>query len=154
MPLQPGSRTASRCRLLVAVTQMGYMHARRALQGNFELVPAFNLQQAIASLEQRNIDAILCSVHFDESRMFELMDAAKDIAPGTPFVCCIMLASRLSQSSLAAMFATARSAGACGCIDYSSLQKGLGFSEADEKFRDELLRMLEQDCGLAKAAQG
>ena len=133
---------------------MGHAHAKRALQVEFDLVPADTLEQAVASLRRGGIEAILCSIHFDDSRMFELLGAARVIAPGTPFVCCVMLASRLRQSSLDALVGTAKSAGACGCIDYNSLQRGLGFAEADRRFRDELRRVLEQDCGLPKAANG
>src|SRR2546427_6299515 len=108
---------ASKCRLLVAVTPMGYVHARRALEGAFDLVSAFSLQQALTALEHREIEAILCSIHFDDSRMFDLLASSKAIAPALPFICCVMLDSRLSLEYRDSLVAAAKSDGARAFID-------------------------------------
>jgi PleD family two-component response regulator len=138
---------SGKCRLLVAVTPMGYVHARRALEGAFDLVPAFSLQQAVTALERSEIDAILCSIHFDDSRMFDLLDSSKAIAPALPFICCVMLDSRLSQGYRDNLVAAAKSNGARAFIDYNALQRAVGFPEADRRFREELLSLLDRDCG-------
>ena len=143
---------AGKCRLLVALTPMGYVHARRAVQPAFDLVCAFSLQQAVAALEHSEIDAILCSIHFDDSRMFDLLDSRQAIAPGVPFICCVMLDSRLSQDYIATLIATAKSNGARAFIDYNALQRAVGFPEADRRFREELLSLLERGCGQDTAA--
>src|SRR5437764_13694441 len=97
---------AGRCRLLVALTPMGYVHARRALQAAFDLVAAFSLQQATIALKDGAIDAILCSIHFDESRMLELLTAAAEPAPSVPFVCCARLESPLRRDHRAGLIAS------------------------------------------------
>jgi len=143
---------AGRCRLLVALTPMGYVHARRALQAAFDLVAAFSLQQATIALKDGGIDAILCSIHFDESRMFDLLTAAAELAPSVPFVCCAMLDSRLSPEYRDSLIASAKSNGARGFIDYNGMQRSLGFPEADGRFRDEFLSLLGGECGQTGAA--
>ena len=47
----------ARSRLLIAVTPMGFAHAKRALHRRYELVSAFSLEQALASLDAGGIDA-------------------------------------------------------------------------------------------------
>ncbi len=99
---------AARQRLLVAVTPMGYLHARRALHRRFDLVSAFSMHQALVPLQAGDIDAIPCSIHFDESRMFDLVRLARETAPDTPFVCCRILHSPLSQRAIDALVTTAK----------------------------------------------
>jgi|SRR5438093_177914 len=145
---------AGRCRLLVALTPMGHVHARRALQAAFDLLAVFSLQQAIIALKDGGIDAILCSIHFDESRMFNLLTAAVELAPSVPFVCCAMLDSRLRPAYVESLIAAAKSNGARAFIDYNGMQRSLGFPEADGRFRDELLRLVGGECGQTGAANG
>ena len=64
---------AGKQRVLAAVTDLGYVYVRRALANDFGLVPAFSMMQARAALKAGDIDAIVCSIHFDESRMFDLL---------------------------------------------------------------------------------
>src|SRR5689334_19672616 len=91
---------APRCRLLVAATEMGYAHVRRALDADFDIVVAYTRAQAIAALKEGVIDAILCSIHFEESRMMDLLVAARNVAPDVPFICCQILGSTLRPSAI------------------------------------------------------
>jgi hypothetical protein len=147
---------AAKCRLLVAVTPMGYMHARRALHEHFDLVPAFSLQQALSALKHGEIEAVLCSIHFDESRMFDLLRAATETDPGIPVACCILLDSKLSPDCLGSLIEAAKSKGARGLVDYNRLHREVGFVEADRQFREEVLRLFGRDCGdtRSRAARG
>src|SRR5436853_739686 len=95
-----GPPMATRRRLLVAVTTMGYVHARRALVESFDLVPVFSMSQARIALREGDIDGVLASIHFDDSRMFELLAEVKAMEPRPPFVCCVLLGSTLSERSL------------------------------------------------------
>lgn len=121
-------------RLLVAVTPLGYVHARRALRARFDLVSAFSVQQAVSSLRDGDIDAILCSIHFDESRMFDFLHEARKIAPQTPIVCCRILHSPLSKQAIEGLVTTAKSLGCRGYVDFNDLQRAHGFKEADRRF--------------------
>jgi len=63
-----------------------------------------------------------------------------------------MLDSRLSQDYIATLIATAKSNGARAFIDYNARQRAVGFPEADRRFREELLSLLERGCGQDTAA--
>lgn len=138
--------TSAKCRLLVAATAMGYRHARRALLERFELVAAFSSAQALAALRQQRIDAVLCSIHFDDSRMIELLHEVRAAHPDVPFVCCQMLASQLSAECIQGIAAAARSQGALAFIDYNAVLRSAGTTAADRHLRDELLRLLPLQC--------
>ena len=142
---------AARCRLLVAVTTMGYVHARRALVDAFDLVPVFSLAQARIALKEGGIDAVLASIHFDDSRMFELLADVNALDDRPPFICCILLGSTLSEPSLQSLVHAAQVQGCAGFLDFNRLHRKVGVAEADKQFRMELLRLLPPPCGLAVA---
>ena len=143
---------ARKCRLLVAATEVGYAHIRRALNGDFDIVVAYTRSQAIGALKEGVIDAILCSIHFDESRMLDLLIAAKEVAPGVPFVCCQVLWSTLRPSAIQITLSAAESQGALGFIDYNAVLRARGAQEADRYLREELLRLVPPKAGCAAAA--
>ena len=130
---------------------MGYVHARRALGDAFDLVPVFSLSQARAALKNADIDAVLASIHFDDSHMFELMAEVNAMDPRPPFVCCVLLGSTLSDATLGGLVNAAQTQGCAGFVNYNSLQRKVGFTEADKLFRKELLRLLPPPCGAAVA---
>lgn len=138
---------ASKCRLLVAVTTMGYAHARRALADVFDLVPVFSLSQARAALKDGGINAVLASIHFDDSHMFELMAEVNALNPRPPFVCCILLGTSLGDATVRGLVDAAAAQGCAGFLNYSRLQRKVGFAEADKQFRRELLQLLPPPCG-------
>ena len=133
----------ARSRLLIAVTPMGFAHAKRALHRRFDLVPAFSLEQALAALDAGGIDAIVCSIHFDDSRMFDLLHLARSRHSGLPFICCRLLHSPLSSRGLDAMVTTARELGCRGFVDFNELQRSLGVAEADRRLCEALAGFLE-----------
>ena len=123
-----------RQRLLVAVTPLGYVHARRALQRRFDLVCAFSIAQAMASLKGADVDAIVCSIHFDECRMFDFLTQAMHLAPDMPVVCCQILRSPLSPQAIDGLMTTAKSLGCRGFVNFNALQRSHGLEEADRRF--------------------
>ena len=131
-----------RQRLLVAVTTMGYVHARRALHARFDLVSAFSVQQAVIALKSGDVDAIVCSIHFDESRMFDLLHEAQAISPDIPVVCCRILHSPLSKQAIEGLVTTAKSLGCRGYVDFNELQRSHGIDEADRRFCDAVVEFL------------
>jgi DNA-binding NtrC family response regulator len=141
-----------RCRLLVAVREMGYAHVRRALHADFDLVVAYTHSQALSALKEGVVDAILCSIHFDESRMLDFLVAAKQIAPDIPFICCQVLATNLQPQTIQATVSAAESKGALGFIDYNGILRGRGASEADKALRHQLQRLLPPDPHCAMTA--
>ena len=141
-------------RLLVAVTPLGYVHARRALHARFDLVSAFSVQQALMALRGGDIDGIVCSIHFDESRMFDFLREARKIAPQTPIVCCRILHTPLSQQAIEGLATTAKSLGCRGYVDFNDLQRGHGFNEADRRFCQAVVDLLAPPEEKKNAATG
>jgi len=142
-----------KCRLLVAVTTMGYVHARRALLEAFDLVPVFSLSQARIALKNGGIDGILASIHFDDSNMFELLAEVNRMDQRPPFVCCQLLRSSLNERALRGLVAAAQTQGCADFIDYNKLHRESGVAEADKHLRQELLRVCPPPCG-SKTATG
>ena len=133
---------AAKQRLLVAVTPLGYVHARRALQRRYDLVTAFSIAQGLASLKTGDIDAILCSIHFDECRMFDFLTQARHVAPRMPVVCCQILRSPLSQQAIDGLVTAAKSVGCRGFVNFNALQRSHGLEEADRRFCEALVDLL------------
>ena len=131
---------------------MGYVHARRALVESFDLVPVFSMSQARIALRDADIDGVLASIHFDDSRMFELLAEVRATKPRLPFLCCALLGSTLSDRSLRGLVHAAQEQGCAGFFDYNSLQRKEGFAEADKQFRKHLLGLFPPPCGTATAA--
>ena len=66
---------SSRPRVLVAGTADAIEALAFALGDDAELVPAESVREALARLDAGPIDTIACNVKFDESRMFEFLQA-------------------------------------------------------------------------------
>src|SRR5437868_15291159 len=133
---------AAKPRLLVAATEVGYVHARRILLEHFDLVAAFSMGQALSSLKHSQIEAVLCTMQFDESRMIDLLVEARRLAPEIPFVCCRLLATPLSDEVLAGIVRAVKLNGALDLLDYVVLRSRHGVLEADKKFSEELLALV------------
>jgi hypothetical protein len=133
---------AARPQLLVAVTPMGYVHARRALHHRFDLISAFSMQQARIALKADGVDAILCSIHFDDSRMFDLLREARVVKPDIAFICCRILHSPLSGQAMDALMTSARLLGCRGFVDFNDLQRTHGLDEADRRFCETVVELL------------
>ena len=65
----------SRPRVLVAGTNDAIEALSRALAGDADILEARSLKEALAELERGPFDTIACNVRFDESRMFEFLQA-------------------------------------------------------------------------------
>jgi len=61
-------------RMLIAGTQDAIDLVRAVLEKDVQLVPALSVEAAVRGLGP-NIHLILCNVRFDDSRMFDFLDA-------------------------------------------------------------------------------
>jgi hypothetical protein len=68
----------SRPRVLVAGTADAIELLAFALDEDAELVPAESVKEALTCLDAGPIDTIACNVKFDESRMFEFLQAVME----------------------------------------------------------------------------
>jgi hypothetical protein len=128
----------ARPRILIATAKPGFDVISGLFGEVAETVYAFTLGDAIHHLGEGRIDLILCTIHFDESRMFDFVRYARSIAPSVPIVCTRLLDTRLSGSLLDAMIIAAESLGAT-FIDRHALIQQLGEKAGDEEFRKRVL---------------
>ena len=73
---------SSRIRVLVAGTPDAIAALVEAVRDDAEIVPAYSVNQALAELRAGEFDTIACNVRFDESRMFEFLQALTELKPG------------------------------------------------------------------------
>jgi len=127
----------SRPRVLVAGTADAIEALAAALQGDAELVPAESVTEALAELNRAPFDTIACSVRFDESRMFEFLQAVMErrLTPGVRIVAFRMEDSALSNSIRNAIRAALEALGVERFIDLSQLRAEYGDDVARETLR-------------------
>ena len=73
-----------RPRILVAGTTDAVEALTRALANEADLVPAFSVKEALQRLDAAEFDTIACNVRFDESRMFEFLQAVMERRSAKP----------------------------------------------------------------------
>lgn len=127
--------------LLAAGTLPGFLVLREALGGAAELVFAETLPRA-ASLLDAGADLVICTLRFDESRMFDFLRLAKATAPQVPFVCCRLIDGPFAGAiALDAVALAARGAGADDYVDLIELHERYGVLGGNAAFRSALLRL-------------
>jgi len=103
-------------RVLVACPPFALATLERALAPYADLIFVNTLATARAQLSLHpDVAMVVCGVHFDESRMFDLLQYASQEKPGIPFV-CVRVLEREGARMNAALIAT--SAKALGAVDY------------------------------------
>lgn len=123
-------------RLLGADTPVGVAMLRGVFAGSFDVIPVHTLDAAVARL-RGDLDLILCGLHFDDSRMFDLLRLAK-ATPATreiPFICYRDLDTQLARPILEGMEIAAKANGALTFVDTFTLKQQAGTARADERFR-------------------
>ncbi len=124
----------------------------KALGADAQLVPVNRLDVAEAVLKSNvALRMIVCGVHFDESRMYELLELARRDYPGVPFVCARILDAEIPKVSREALRIAAETMGAEAFIDLPELVAQLGPEAAEEKLRELLLAHLKRDSRGAAA---
>jgi hypothetical protein len=101
---------------------------------NFLLVPCMSLASAKASVYDK-IDLIVCGMHFDDSRMFDLLRFVKaDPEIRTiPFLCVKAVEGSLDATFYQSVKIATQALGADGFFDLSELRKKLGEEQALEE---------------------
>jgi hypothetical protein len=122
--------------ILVADVSAGLATIRNVLGVDVDLVHATTIFQATKLLRQET-DMILCGIHFDESRMFDLLRVVKaDIQyRKIPFLCFRDLESDLERTLFESLEISCKALGAEKFVDLWALKKKFGVSKADEEFR-------------------
>jgi PleD family two-component response regulator len=109
-------------KILVAASPEPRAIVERILAGH-ELFFAETLSQAVKLLGDRTFDLIICTIAFDETKMFELLGFAKSTPDWKliPFVCARVRDYVVrSQSARAAAAFTSRQLGAAAFLDIAN----------------------------------
>lgn len=125
--------------ILVADVPAGIASLRKIMGEMAALKSACKIADALGLLSP-DFDLVVCGVHFDESRMFDFLMAAKS-DPGTrhvPFICFRDLDSALHPTMLRSLEISCRALGA-EFVDLFELKRKYGVDEADERFRELIL---------------
>lgn len=126
-----------RPRLLGADTISGIATLQNVFGDTFEIVGEHSLDGALRRLGEK-WEVVICGLHFDESRMFDLLRFAKatPATRDTPFICYRDLNTDLGRSILEGMQIAAKAHGAAAFVDMFTLRRESGTDRADERFRE------------------
>jgi CheY-like chemotaxis protein len=125
---------------LVAASPEPRAIVERILAGH-ELVCAETLAQAEQSLRERTFDLIICTIVFDESKMFDLLRLAKSRPEWRriPFVGArIRPHILISPAALQSAAFTCRALGAAAFLDIANYQ-----ADPEREMREAIERLLE-----------
>jgi hypothetical protein len=89
---------------------------------------------AACDLATKDVDLVLCGVHFDESRMFDFFSQVRRVPK--PFVCFRGLATPLTPGSLHVIKLAGEVLGSAGFIDFATLRAEHGEAAAIAKTRE------------------
>ena len=125
-----------RPRVLVAGTSDAIEALVKALHGAADVVAAESVKEALAELDARPFDTIACNVRFDESRMFEFLQAVMDRKlPDLRIVAFRAEDAALSHSTRSAIKNALEALGVERFVDLSQLRAEYGHDVAMEALR-------------------
>jgi hypothetical protein len=140
-----GQRAHGRAqKVLAAFPPLAIPHLERVLGGSVGFLPVHSLSQAKALLQSNadDISLVACGVHFDESRMFDLLRYVRESFPRIPVVCCRVLEMASARISIQPIALSAASLGAVTFFDLPGRAKEVGRETAEQEFRGVLLKHL------------
>jgi hypothetical protein len=147
--------------VLAACPRMAMPTLERVLDGRATLLPVHTLEDAMALLRfEEHIELVVGGMHFDESRMFDLLRFVRFAFPLLPFVSCRVLRTVLAPASIDAVAMGSASLGAAAHFDLPMETLALGTQGAEEAFRSLLLshlplsRPLQRAPSPARSCQG
>lgn len=126
-----------RPRVLVAGTVDAIEILVAALQDAAEVVAAQSVKEALAQLDAAEFDTIACNVRFDESRMFEFLQAVMErkLAHAVRIVSFRAERGALKQSTRTAIRNALEALGVERFVDLSQLRAEYGHEVAMEALR-------------------
>jgi hypothetical protein len=126
-------------RLLVAASGPGIPVMRHVWRDHAELRCALYMEDARRELLAPT-DIVLCTLHFHESSMFDLLRHAQAAQPRAPFICCRVRETKLRRAAIEAARLAAIAHGAVAYVDLPALQQRHGCTGGERLFREEVLR--------------
>ncbi len=129
-------------RVLVAGTSVAVQNFTRALGSHAVVVPVYSVREAL-QIPLDGIDAVLCNVRFDESRMFEFLQAlAERKGQRNIPVICVRMYRVFSPAVLTAVAEALQVLGVTRFLDLYELREREGLDVALERLRETVL----QEC--------
>lgn len=128
-------------RLLAAVTPTEFPSVQRMLTGLADAIPAPSMYAALQPL-RGDTRLILCSLHFDDSQMFNLLGELRAAVLGIPVLCCRLSDTHLAAHTLEGLTEAVKQLGAVGFIDLRELVRIYGEQEAEKRFAQLVLQQL------------
>jgi response regulator RpfG family c-di-GMP phosphodiesterase len=125
-------------RVLVAGTREAVRTLRGLLAEDAELIAAYSTDDALALLERRP-DLVVCNVRFDESRMFDFLQAVRARSPALPIVCCRVSVTELRDSVHHAIEMALDALGIETFVDCAPLYRERGEAGAADALRRAIL---------------
>jgi hypothetical protein len=128
-------------RILVAGTPDGVSLVAGILGEELELLAAHSVDEALRQLKQAEpLHAVVCNLRFDDSRMFDFLDAcAGALSPPPPIVYLHASPPPLSAPARRAMEAALTALGVQAMLDFPALSASLGQEAACEVLRRTIL---------------
>lgn len=132
-----------RALILVADQPQNAQHIKRILSETDDLVLVHHMTAAVRLIENVDFDAIIAGIHFDDSRMIDLLRVVRKAARhvGKPFV-----AIRLEPTSLTPEMETKakQMAAVLGASGYITIDDLAGEEQPDDCLRDKLRALIKQ----------
>jgi len=134
---------AGKPRVLLAARPLAREPFRQALGSEVDWIEAETLEEVVAELSAGELPSLICcTVYFDESRMFELVEWVRQRFAHIPIVCARALPKDLAKISLQALRIASDAMGAAAFIDLPTLSEQYGDAGARAQLRDVLLGQL------------
>jgi hypothetical protein len=138
---------AKKPRVLLAARPLAREPFRQALGADVEMIEAETLEQVVAELstgEPPNL--ICCTVYFDESRMFDLVQWVRQRFADIPIVCARALPKDLAKISMQALKIASEAMGAAAFVDLPALAEQYGDAGAQARLRVVLLDQISRSA--------
>lgn len=138
-------------RMLAADVPEGLKALCNIFAPQMEITCASSIEDAVRQLA--DIDVIVCGLHFDDSRMFDFLRIVKasPLTRAIPFVCYRDLDSELAPTMLESLQIAIKALGGTAYVDVYIFKKVYGVDQADNQFRQVVMRQLETDRITARA---
>ena len=129
--------------VLVACTPGAVNSARIAFAHTFPIRFVHRVEHAVDLIASHRFRLVIGTLQFDDSRLFELLPAAK--ASATPAIVAKLTYSHLPRDVINNSFKAALLSGFDACIDLESLEQTLGPKQAIAEVRNTVLRYARRD---------
>ena len=131
--------------IVVAAQPDSVQTIRNLLGAGPRIIEVFKLYDA-SKILNKNIDLVICGLHFNDSRMFDFLRITKadPLVEAIPFLCFRNSDSDLGKTAIEALKIACNALGAAGFVDYYDLKQCNGYLEADNQFRKIIEGLLDK----------